>query len=154
MIPTMLAMEFSSGEIVGAVVAVIVAFLGSNVVSAGIAARAVRRKTGAETNAIDAGALTELSKEFREVMKAFTQAQKEALSSEEQHSLERIENGIEMSALKEQVAKCELEHQEWADCKANMLALLVTIEPELQRVTSQPTLLAAVASLKGKIEDA
>jgi hypothetical protein len=47
-----------------------------------------------------------------------------------------------------------LEHQEWADCKANMLALLVTIEPELQRVTSQPTLLAAVASLKGKIEDA
>lgn len=168
--PTILATDVSAGEIVGMIVA---AVLGSSVLTAVVGGLFLLRKTRAEAHKTHADAdkaeaeadATEtqtdidLGKEFRSLLIDFETAKRQAISSEERHSLERIETGQQMSLLKEQIERCTLKHQErdqkevaMHECHNNMLVLLMNLEPELKQITSQPTLLEAVASMRAQIQ--
>lgn len=148
--PTVFAVELTTLEII---VGLIVAILGSSVISALITVFAGRRKAGADAHKTETETMTDLSEKFIDLVKDFAKAKRESISAEERHSLERIASSGELSDLRERVENCDREHIEWAECKNAMLSFLVTIEPELQAITSQPTLLAAVTDLKGQIEE-
>lgn len=156
MIPTILAVELTTSEIV---VAIIVAVLGSGVLATLITVLAMRKKTNADTRATDTKTMTDLGHKFVELVNDFAVAKSDATSAEERHSLEKIASKEELSRLSDQVEKCEQEHLEWAEkendwnqCKSAMLQFLIKAEPELQALTSQPTLLLAVAELRSRVE--
>ncbi len=150
MILTVLAAELTTSEIV-------LGIAGSSVfaalVTGLIAYLASRSKNNAEARSTDAKTISGLIGQFREVLNEVVQAKHEAISAEERHSLDRIASTREIAGLRAQVEKCDEEHQEWAECRMNMLQFLVKIEPELQASTNQPTLLGAVQSLRSQIEE-
>lgn len=124
------------GTAIGAIVLAIVTFF------------LTRRKYNAETSKTEA----EIGEKFVALVDKFYAAKNEAISAEEKHSLERIASNRELSDLREQVENCESEHIAWNTCKMQMLEFLIGVEPELQLITSQPTLLLSVQTLKKQIE--
>lgn len=112
-----------------------------------------RRAAIANVRSTDTATDLALADKFLWVLGEVQKAKLESVSAAEKHSLERIAEARELDDLREKVEHCAKEHEEWADCKQNMLGFLLKIEPELQKITAQPTLLSAVASIKAQIEE-
>lgn len=146
-IPTIIAAETSMDALT-----FIAALIGSNVLNTVAVYFAMRRKNRSEANKIDAEAIVAIGNAFRDLVKDFNEFSRRALSAEESHSLERIASREKLADLEEQVDKCEKEHLDWAECKTSMLQFLITIEPQLQQITSATTLVDAVVSLRRQIE--
>jgi len=126
--------------------------LSSGVLAAIITSLFVRRKTSSEAQKNEVDTIITLQKAFLEVVDEVKKAKSESNSAAEQHSLERIASNEELADLRERVEQCEVEHLKWAECKSSMLEFLVKFEPELKQLTSQPTLLDAVHSVRSQIE--
>ncbi len=112
--------------------------------------RRVNTSSAAKNNT---DAIISIGNAFRDLLTDFDKVKRQALSAEETHSLERIASREKLAELENQVEKCEREHQDWAECRADMLTFLMGIEPQLRTITGTTTLVNAVQSLKKQIED-